>query len=205
MIQDNTVKIQIGDSVRTKKAHSVYGYERPVCTVVGLQSRVDGVYFEVVDPEGKKNRWWIYELELIARPEETVISTSNNDPINHQKEATMTIQALTNNTRVLVIDADLGEIYSWHGSYEAKEWGFKSTIPGSDCATVLLSEAVEVCKRESVEILGAQREEETGEIYIHVRTPDNQSYRRHFDHPTCACDSCISNRFESIPSTVLNA
>ena len=120
------------------------------------------------------------------------------------KEATKTIQALTNETRVLVIDADLGEIYSWHGSYEAKEWGFKSTIPGSDCGTVLLGEAVEVCERESIEILGAQREA-TGEIYIHVRTPDNQSYRRHHDHPTCACDSCISGRFESIPSTVLNA
>ena len=114
------------------------------------------------------------------------------------------------NTRVLVIDADIGEIYSWDGSYggslssPSKTWDFKTTIPGSDCATVLLSQAIEVCERESVQILGAELET-TGEIYIHVRTPGHQSYSSHSDHPTCACDQCVEGRFESIPSTLLSA
>ena len=57
--------MKVGDLVRTKQAHSAYRYDRPVCIVIGAQSRVDGVYLEVIDPEGKTKRWWPYELEVI--------------------------------------------------------------------------------------------------------------------------------------------
>ena len=45
--------MKVGDLVRTKQAHSTYGYDRPVCIVIGAKSRLDGTYLKVIDSKGK--------------------------------------------------------------------------------------------------------------------------------------------------------
>ncbi|MDB4337653.1 hypothetical protein OAA09_01385 [bacterium] len=57
--------MKVGDLVRTKQAHSAYGYDRPVCVVIEAKIRLDGTYLKVIDSEGKTKRWWPYELELV--------------------------------------------------------------------------------------------------------------------------------------------
>ena len=78
----------------------------------------------------------------------------------------MANQALTPNTRILLIDADIGEIYSWAGSGIE----FKTLILDSDCCTVLLREAIQVCKRREWQILGFVEDSSNGEIEVRVRT-----------------------------------
>lgn len=58
--------MQIGDLVRTKQAHSAYGYDRRACIIIGAKSRLDGTYFAVIDHEGKVRNWWPDELEVIS-------------------------------------------------------------------------------------------------------------------------------------------
>jgi hypothetical protein len=57
--------MQIGDLVRTTQQQYVYGYKRPVCIIVAIKSRIDGTYFEIVDPMGEIRRWWREELEVV--------------------------------------------------------------------------------------------------------------------------------------------
>ena len=57
--------MQIGDLVRPKLAHSAYGYDKPVCVVIGAKSRLDGTYLQIIDSNGKVKSWWPDELELI--------------------------------------------------------------------------------------------------------------------------------------------
>ena len=57
--------MKVGDLVRTKKAHSAYGYTRPACIVIDEKSRLDGIYLKVIDSKGKVKSWWPDELELI--------------------------------------------------------------------------------------------------------------------------------------------
>ena len=58
--------MKIGDLVRTKQAHSAYDYDRPICIVIGVRSRLDGTYFAIIDPKGKVKSWWPDELEAIS-------------------------------------------------------------------------------------------------------------------------------------------
>jgi hypothetical protein len=58
--------MQIGDLVRTKQAHSAYGYGRPICIIVGTKSRIDGTYIEIIDQKGVVRPWFPYELEVIS-------------------------------------------------------------------------------------------------------------------------------------------
>ena len=57
--------MQIGDLVRTKQAHSAYGYDKPICIIVGVKSRLDGTYFTIIDQEGKVRNWWPVDLEVL--------------------------------------------------------------------------------------------------------------------------------------------
>ena len=57
--------MQVGDRVRTKVAQSAYGYEKPVCVIVAKKARIDGEYFEIMDPEGNIQRWWPEDLEVV--------------------------------------------------------------------------------------------------------------------------------------------
>jgi hypothetical protein len=57
--------MKVGDLVRTKQAHSAYGYRRPVCIVIDAKSRLDGIYLKIIDSKGKVKSWWPDELELI--------------------------------------------------------------------------------------------------------------------------------------------
>lgn len=57
--------MKVGDLVRTKQAHSAYGYGRPVCIVIDAKSRLDGTYLKIIDSKGKVKGWWPNELELI--------------------------------------------------------------------------------------------------------------------------------------------
>ena len=91
----------------------------------------------------------------------------------------MTNQALTPETRILLIDADIGEIYSWAGSGIE----FKTLILDSDCCTVLLREAIQVCKRREWDILGYIENGLDGDIEVRVctlpesdRCPDGFSF-----------------------------
>jgi hypothetical protein len=61
--------MKTGDLVRTRQRHSVYGYERPVCVIVAKKTRIDGMYFEIVDPEGDIQRWWPGDLETVNESE----------------------------------------------------------------------------------------------------------------------------------------
>jgi hypothetical protein len=58
--------MKVGDLIRTKQAHSDYGYDRPVCIVIGAKSRLDGTYLKVIDSEGNIKSWWPDELEMIS-------------------------------------------------------------------------------------------------------------------------------------------
>jgi hypothetical protein len=58
--------MNIGDLVRTKQAHSAYGYSRPVCIVIEAKSRLDGTYLKVIDSKGNVKSWWPDELEVIS-------------------------------------------------------------------------------------------------------------------------------------------
>ena len=58
--------MKVGDLVRTKQAHSAYGYDRPVCIVIGAKSRLDGTYLKVIDSKGNVKSWWPDELEMIS-------------------------------------------------------------------------------------------------------------------------------------------
>jgi hypothetical protein len=58
--------MEVGDKVRTKMAWSSYGYEKPVCVIVGKKTRIDGMYFEIIDPEGNTLNWWPEELEVVS-------------------------------------------------------------------------------------------------------------------------------------------
>ena len=58
--------MQIGDLVRTKQTHSAYGYDRPICIIVGTKIRIDGTYIEIIDQEGTVKPWWPEELEVIG-------------------------------------------------------------------------------------------------------------------------------------------
>ena len=58
--------MKVGDLVRTKQAHSAYGYDRPVCIVIESKSRLDGTYLKVIDSKGKAKSWWPNELEVIS-------------------------------------------------------------------------------------------------------------------------------------------
>lgn len=78
----------------------------------------------------------------------------------------MANQALTPDTRILLLDADIGEIYSWAGSGIE----FQTLIPDSDCCTVLLREAIQVCTKENWQILGFVEDSSNGEIEVRVRT-----------------------------------
>ena len=57
--------MQVGDKVRTRLAQSSYGYEKPVCVIVAKKTRIDGMYFEIMDPEGNTQRWWPEDLEVV--------------------------------------------------------------------------------------------------------------------------------------------
>ena len=57
--------MKIGDRVRTRVAQSSYGYEKPVCVIVAKKARIDGMYFEIMDPEGNTQRWWPEDLEVV--------------------------------------------------------------------------------------------------------------------------------------------
>jgi hypothetical protein len=57
--------MKIGDLVRTKQAHSAYGYDRPICIVIGAKSRLDGTYLQIIDSNCKVKSWWPDELEMI--------------------------------------------------------------------------------------------------------------------------------------------
>jgi len=57
--------MQIGDLVRTKQTHSAYGYDRPICIIVGTKSRIDGTYIEIIDQDGTVRPWWPEELEVL--------------------------------------------------------------------------------------------------------------------------------------------
>jgi len=58
--------MQIGDLVRTKQQHDAYGYNRPICIIIGTKSRIDGVYHEIIDQSGTTRHWWPDELEVIS-------------------------------------------------------------------------------------------------------------------------------------------
>ncbi len=57
--------MKIGDKVRTRLAQSSYGYKQPVCVIVAKKTRIDGVYFEIMDSEGNIQRWWPEDLEVV--------------------------------------------------------------------------------------------------------------------------------------------
>ena len=57
--------MQVGDRVRTRLAQSSYGYKKPVCVIVAKKTRIDGMYFEIMDPEGNTQRWWPEDLEVV--------------------------------------------------------------------------------------------------------------------------------------------
>ena len=49
--------MKIGDIVRTRQAQPAYNYERPICVIVEMNGRSDGVYCEIIDPAGDIKRW----------------------------------------------------------------------------------------------------------------------------------------------------
>ena len=55
-----------GDLVRTKEAQWAYGYERPVCVVISLERRIDGLVIDMMDPKGRIRRWLEEDLEVVT-------------------------------------------------------------------------------------------------------------------------------------------
>ena len=58
--------MQVNDLVRTKEAQWAYGYERPVCVVISLERRIDGLVIDMMDPKGRIRRWLEEDLEVVT-------------------------------------------------------------------------------------------------------------------------------------------
>jgi len=58
--------VQVGDLVQTKETHWAYGYKRPVCVVVSIERRIDGLVIDMMDPQGGIRRWHKGDLEVIS-------------------------------------------------------------------------------------------------------------------------------------------
>ncbi len=85
----------------------------------------------------------------------------------------MTNQALTLDTRILLIDADCGEIYSWPGT----GYNFRTMIPDSDCCTVTLRDAIQVCREQDWQILGFIVDPNNGEIEVRVNVDPRPDWK----------------------------
>ena len=57
--------MKIGDLVRTRMSWPAYGYKKPDCVIVAKKTRIDGMYFEIMDPKGNTQNWWPEDLEVI--------------------------------------------------------------------------------------------------------------------------------------------
>ena len=58
--------MQVNDLVRTKETQWAYGYERPVCVVISIERRIDGLVIDMMDPKGRIRRWLEEDLEAVA-------------------------------------------------------------------------------------------------------------------------------------------
>jgi|TARA_R110001583_G_scaffold100771_3_gene246907 hypothetical protein len=57
--------MQVNDLVRTKAAQWAYGYERPMCIVISIEKRIDGLVIDMMDPQGRIRRWLEEDLEKL--------------------------------------------------------------------------------------------------------------------------------------------
>ena len=57
--------MKVGDIVRTKQAQWAYGYERPMCVVISIEKRIDGLVIDMMDHKHGIRRWLEEDLEVV--------------------------------------------------------------------------------------------------------------------------------------------
>ena len=58
--------MQVNDLVRTKQAQWAYGYKRPICVVLSIEKRIDGLVIDMMDPKHGIGRWLEEDLEVVS-------------------------------------------------------------------------------------------------------------------------------------------
>ena len=58
--------MQVNDLVRTKQAQWAYGYKRPICVVLSIEKRIDGLVIDMMDPKHGIRRWLEEDLEVVS-------------------------------------------------------------------------------------------------------------------------------------------